>query len=296
MRAEARAQKGSETENRKSGHAGSKVRIQKGSRAGGEGRSRAERKNGRAQPWQDYAQYRLSKKEYVRYLGMYVLLDFFISYLFFYSYLAFVLLLPGAVLFLREQKKTLQKKREREIKREFTDGMQMVTASLQAGYSPENALREALKELAKVYEADTFIVREFRLIETQLQMSRSIEELFTDLGRRSAVRDIQSFAEVFLTAKRSGGDLTAVIRNTVSCIRQKQETLQEIETSLAGKVMEQNIMSCIPLVILAYVKLTSPEFLEVLYESAAGMAVMVLCFLVYVLAYFWGRKIVRIEV
>lgn len=207
-----------------------------------------------------------------------------------------MILLPGMILFLKEMKKTLKKKRQQEMKRQFMDGMQMVTASLQAGYSIENCLREALKELMKVYEPDTFIIWEFRIMEAQIAMNRSVEELFMDLGYRCDIDDIKSFAEVFTTAKRSGGDLIAVIQNTVSCIRQKQETMQEIETCLSGKMMEQNIMSLIPLLILAYVKLTSPEFLEVMYGNLTGTAVMILCFLVYVLAYFWGRKIVRIEV
>jgi tight adherence protein B len=245
---------------------------------------------------QDYAVYHLSVRERFQYLGLYLFLDAGISYLFFSSGIAFVILLPGVFLFFEERKRTLQKKRAQEMKRQFMDGMQMVTASLQAGYSMENALTEALKELKKVYEPDAFIIREFRMMEAQLAMNRNLETLFVDFGRRCAIDDIQSFAEVFLTAKRSGGDLIAVIQNTVFCIRQKQETLQEIETCLAGKVMEQNIMSLIPLLILAYVKFTSPEFLEVMYSGIIGRVVMVLCFLVYVLAYFWGRKIVRIEV
>lgn len=117
-----------------------------------------------------------------------------------------------------------------------------------------------------------------------------------DFGRRTGVPDIVSFAEVFLTAKRTGGDLIAIIHNTVFCIRQKQETTMEIETCLAGKLMEQNIMSAIPLLILAYVKLSSPGFLDVMYETTAGIAVMILCFGVYLLAWFWGQSIVRIEV
>lgn len=207
-----------------------------------------------------------------------------------------MLLLPGALVFIREQKKALQKKREKEIIRQFLDGIQMMSSALAAGYSAENALREALKELRKVYEADAFIIREFRFMEIQISMNRNLEELLLDFGRRSAVEDIRSFGEVFMTAKRTGGDLLAIIRNTASCIRQKQETMQEIETCLAGKVMEQNIMSLIPLLILLYVKLTSPDFLTVMYGNVTGIAVMGICFGVYVLAYFWGRKIVQIHV
>lgn len=171
-----------------------------------------------------------------------------------------------------------------------------MSAALAAGYSPENALEEAVKELYRVYDPDTVIIREFKLIEGQVHMNQNMEELLLDFGRRSAVEDIRSFAEVFMTAKRSGGDLISIIRNTIFCIRQKQETMQEIETSLSGKIMEQNIMSLIPILILAYVKLTSPEFLSSMYGNATGIIVMGICLAVYVAAYFWGRSIVRIEV
>lgn len=245
---------------------------------------------------QDYAVYHLRTTELLKYALLYLLLDLCVSYLFFYSWIAFVILIPGMILFLKEIKSTLQKKRSKVIIRQFLDGIQMMSASLQAGYSVENALREAGGELRKVYQKDDFIVREFALMEAQLKLNRSIEDLFLDFGRRSAVDDIRSFAEVFLTAKRSGGDLLEIIRNTTFCIRQKQETMQEIETCLAGKVMEQNIMSLIPILILAYVKLSSPGFIEVMYGNLTGAAVMTGCFLVYMAAFFWGRKIVRIEV
>lgn len=244
----------------------------------------------------EYASYSFSKKEFAKYLALYALLDGCVSYLFFCSWIAFFILLPGAFLFLADQKRSLQTKRAREMTRQFLDGIQMIAASLQAGYSAENSLHEALRELQKVYEPNTFIVREFRFMDAQIEMSRNMEELFLDFGRRSAIDDIQSFAEVFLTAKRSGGDLLAIIRNTASCIRQKQETMQEIETCLSGKVMEQNIMSLIPILILAYIRLTSPEFLSAMYGNATGVTVMSCCFAVYVAAYLWGRKIVRIEV
>lgn len=244
----------------------------------------------------DYSVYVLSPVELLEYLGAYALLDGCISFLFFRSFRAFLILIPGAVLFLIQLKASLVKKRKRELTRQFLDAIQLMLAALQAGYSPENALRESQKELQKIYSPDAAIVREFHWMDAQMRMSRNLEELLLDFGRRSDLPDILSFAEVFLTAKRTGGDLIAIIRNTVSCIRQKQETMQEIETCMAGKVMEQNIMSLIPVFILVYVKLSSPEFLDVMYETPVGVAVMGVCFAVYLAAYFWGQSIVRIEV
>lgn len=250
----------------------------------------------RSEPRLDYTTYRFSKKEIAQYVAMYLMLDTAISYLFFYSPIAFFVLLPGLWPFLKEQKASLKRKRESEMRRQFLDGIQMTSASLQAGYSVENAFREAAGELTRIYKEGDFILREFRILSTQMDMSRNIEDLLMDLGRRSGVEDIISFAEVFLTAKRSGGDLLLIIRNTASCIRQKHETLQEIETCLSGKVMEQNIMSLVPVLILAYVKVSSPEFLDGMYGNLTGMAVMTVCFVVYVIAYLWGKRIVQIEV
>lgn len=240
--------------------------------------------------------YSFSNGERAKYLVLYALLDACVSYLFFCSAIAFLLLFPGAALFFHEQRKVLLRKRRKEISQQFLDGIQLMLAALQAGYSPENAIGEAAAELRKIYPSDAVIVREFYWMDAQVRMSRPLEDLMLDFGRRTDIPDIVSFGEVFQTAKRTGGDLIAIIRNTVSCIRQKQETLQEIETCLAGKVMEQNIMSAIPILILAYVKLSSPGFLSIMYETTAGLTVMVICFGVYVLAFFWGQSIVRIEV
>ena len=39
-----------------------------------------------------------------------------------------------------------------------------------------------------------------------------MEELFLDFGKRSGVEDIENFAAVFYTAKRTGGDMTQMIQ------------------------------------------------------------------------------------
>ena len=197
---------------------------------------------------------------------------------------------------LREQKRTWRRRRKREMQRQFLDAIQMMAASLQSGYSVENAVCASAKELEKLYPRDTFIVLEFQNMALQLDRNQSVESLLQDLGERSQVEDLQSFSEVFLTVKRTGGDLLHVIRNTVSCIRQKQETVAEIETVLTGKMTEQKVMSLMPLLILLYVRLTSPEFLSGMYGNLTGRAVMTVCLLIYAVAYLWGKKIVGIEV
>lgn len=218
------------------------------------------------------------------------------SFLFFRAWIPWLLFLGGLPLFLKDRKRQLVRRRGRDMQEQFLTGIQLVCTSLQAGYAVENAFGEALKELKKIYSEESFIVSEFTYLTVQTGLNRSIESLLEDLGERSRVEDIRNFAEVFYTAKRTGGDLMAIMRNTISSIQQRQETRMEIETTLAGKMMEQNMMSAIPMLILGYVSLTSPEFLEVMYTSPAGKIVMAVCLAIYGTACLWGRKIMTIEV
>ena len=243
-----------------------------------------------------YGEYILTKPELAREVGTYLLLVSLISYLFYRNLYLVPVFLPGLWFFLKERKKALQRRREERICSQFLTGMQLVSTALSSGYAVENAFREALLELRKIYEEDSFAVAEFAHIVKQIRLNTPIETLLLSLGERSQIEDIRNFAEVFLAAKRTGGDLMAVIRNTVSSMRQKEETLGEIETVLAGKKMEQNIMSLIPILILVYVSLTSPESLEGMYHTPVGIAVMTGCLLLYLAAYFWGKKIMTFHV
>ncbi len=244
----------------------------------------------------DYRKYSFSKREWIGTLGIFAALAAAVSYLFYRSFLAFVLCLPLAGRFVKLRRASCIKKRQRVLARQFLDGMQSVSVALAAGYSVETAFAEALKELGTMYEKDDMIVREFRYIVIQLGMNRNLEELLLYLAVRSGVEDIRNFADIFSAAKRTGGNLIAIIRSTVLMASQKEETKREIDTCLSAKKMEQNIMSAVPALILVYVQTVSPGFLDGMYHNPAGVVIMSACLAVYGLAWLWGRKIVNIEV
>ena len=244
----------------------------------------------------DYSVYRFSAREYAVYLLMYLFLDGLISLLFYHSFAAFVILLPGAWLFLKVKREECRKKRLLVMQSEFLSGMQFVSTALQAGYAMENAFREAEAELGRIYGPSAFIRMEMRYLNSQVRLTVPLEGLLLDLGDRTQAEDIMNFAEVFSVARRSGGDMISIVRNTVSQIRQKSETRSEIETMLSGKRMEQRLMSLIPLFILGYVGVTSPGFFDGMYHTAAGVIIMTILLLVYAAAYIWGEKIMSIQV
>ena len=64
---------------------------------------------------------------------------------------------------------------------------------------------------------------------------------------------------------------------------------------IVGKKMEGKIMNLIPLGIILYFWISSPDFLDCLYRSS-GRGVMTVLLGLYLLAYWWSGKISDIQV
>ena len=127
-------------------------------------------------------------------------------------------------------------------------------------------------------------------------VSTSLQAGYAAEGRRTGVEEIRDFGEVFTAARRTGGDMISIVRNTVMGIERKEETMMEIETVLTGRQFEQRIMSLVPLGILGYVHLTSPEMISSMYGTSLGILVMTAALILYAAAFLWGKRIMTIEV
>ena len=258
------------------------------------------KQKGKNQKWEftrkDYRKYQFTVKEAAKYLLEGAVICAAVDYLFYQSLLVLLFMLPLPVLFLKIQKKKCIVRQKRNLNYQFRDALTSMDVAVQAGYSAENAVRATVKDLARLYEKGSDILDEFRYIESQLRLSVPVEELFLDLGKRSGVEDIENFAAVFYTAKRTGGDMTQVLQKVARMLGDKIEVKKEIEATLATKKAEQMVMSIMPAGIICYLKLTSPGFLDVLYGNPFGICAMTVCMGIYGLSYWLGMKIVDIEV
>ncbi len=219
-----------------------------------------------------------------------------IAWLFYHSFWVFpcgVVLLP--FLFRRRLRQGAEKRRLR-LREDFKEAIRVVASSMYAGYSVENAFVEAEKELRQLLGPGADMTRELHEINQQIRLNAPIENLLLDLAQRSGVEEIRSFGQVFGYAKRSGGDFPKVLRDTAERIAEKIELERELATLIAGKALEQKIMNVIPFGILAFVTLSSPGFLDIMYSSWGGRALMTGFLLFYGVAFLVSEKLVKIKV
>ena len=219
-----------------------------------------------------------------------------IDYLFYKRFLVLLLLLPAGFLLYRVRIRDLGQARRKKLERDFREAISFIAISLRAGYSVENAFLEAERDLADVIGTDADMTREIHRINARIRISVPAEEVLRDFAVRSGSEEIGNFASVFYAARKLGGNMAEVTMETAERIGERMDVEREIETSVAAKKYEQRIMSIMPGVILLYMQLTSPGFLDILYTTAFGAIVMTACLLVYAVSLFWGRKIVDIRV
>lgn len=218
------------------------------------------------------------------------------AWLYYCSGWALIVLFPIGFLYYRSLEKECVEKRKSEFLLQFKEAIQSMAASLRAGYSVENAVKETYGELLRMYEKEEMICKEFAFLVQQIRIRIPAEEAFEGLAERVRLEDVRNFANVFTAGKRSGGDMISIIKNTAGQIGDKIDIKREIDTILAAKRYEFRVMAVIPYAIIAYMTLSFPEFMDCLYNNVIGIGVMSICLGIYLAAYALGAKLVEIEV
>ena len=197
---------------------------------------------------------------------------------------------------MKEWLEEMTDKKEEEFRVQFKDSIHIMAGALKAGYSAKNAIRETCHDLKPMYKSESRIIKEYEIMIRKLKIHIPVGQVLSEFAENVEQEDVDNFVTVFTTAQKSGGDSIVIIKDAVKVISEKMETEKEIQTMIASKKLEFEIMSMIPFGMIGYMKLTFGDFLKVLYGNPAGIIVMSICLALYFTAYIWGKKMIKIEV
>lgn len=217
----------------------------------------------------------------------------FLAFFFYRSFWAVIPLSFVGVLCFRELTEKSRRREKQELAAQFRECILSVATLLQAGYSAENAFLECRRDMEMLFGGEARICRELRQIQRGLHINIPLEELLSDMAKRSGCEEILQFAQVFGLAKRNGGNMSEIIKNSAELIGKQIEMRQEMQTLLSGRQMELMIMRMMPFGILLYVELGNPGYFQVLYHNVKGIVIMTGCLGVYLAAYLLGEWILK---
>lgn len=247
-------------------------------------------------PYIDYNQYRLSSKERITAILMLAIPAFMIGYIFYQQIILATALATTGFLFPRIRRQQLIQKRKNMLHVQFKQALSCLSSSMTVGKSIESAFREAWDDLKLLYpDPVCLIVVEFGRICRKVENGEPIETALKHFADRSHLEDIQSFTDVFLTCKRTGGNLVEVMKRTATVIADKLEITQEISVMIAQKRFESRVLVVAPILIVAVLAFSSPDYMVPLYRGS-GVLIMTICLLLLGACYVITQKIMNIKV
>ena len=145
------------------------------------------------------------------------------------------------------------------------------------------------------HNEDASIIKELAIILDGNNNNIEIEKSLLDMGIRSGIADIVSFSNVFETCYRKGGDIKDVIKNTQQIINEKMEVQMDIETIVTSSKNEENVMTVLPIGLIALIKMMSSEF-SANFVTPVGIISTTIAIAMFIIARKVGQKILDIKI
>lgn len=264
-------------------------------------------------PVLNYKVYYMSKKEKIAYFLLAFIVGAAVGYLFYgglckdaygnpttMTYILNVVISGGVgfmagKMFLPIRTKQIIEKRSKELNHQFRDMLDGLTTSLGAGNNIPDSFSNVYQDLRVQYEEDEYILQELKTIISGVQNGIAIEELLFDFGHRSGNDDIMSFADVFKVSYRKGGNIGDIIRDTHGVLSEKMAICEEIETMVASNKTDTMFMVVVPVFLIGFIKLSSPDFAEK-FSSIIGVFSTTIGVVCFIAAYYMSSKLLDIEV
>lgn len=245
----------------------------------------------------NYDEYMMSLKEKIFYALAAAVFLFAIGFVFYRSVVLSLFLTPFSLMYLKIKRKQIIKDRKTTMLLQFKDALYVISSSLSAGKSIENAFSDALKDLKILYfQKEVLIIIELQYILAKLEMNQTVEEILGDFAKRTNIEDIKEFADIFGIAKRAGGNLIDAIKNSSKIITEKIEFKQELNNILAQKKIEQKLLNIIPVVMILVLSWTASGYMEPIFTTIVGRIVMTIALIIIFISHMISKKIIDIEV
>lgn len=211
------------------------------------------------------------------------------------------ILIPGIIgtvagyVFLPIRVEQIIAKRQNMIKKQFLDMLEALSTSLNAGKNVTDAFLAVQGDLLSQYEEEAFINNEMRIIISGMRNNQELEDLLSDFGKRSGVKDIVMFASIFRISYRKGGDIKNVIKNTNDIMRDKIMIQEEIETTMTSGKNELNVMMVMPVAMIGLFKSMGDD-MGGNFATPAGVISIIIALIIFAAALVVGRKVMEIKV
>ena len=245
----------------------------------------------------DYSLYKLSLKEILLLSMVLIALLEVIGILIYNSPYGIILFPLVYLLYEKRHRENLKKKRLDRMRNQFKDVLYSFSSSFATGDSMLAAMEKGIVVLNDIYGEGSELAGELYEMVKKIRAAGDEEvDLWLDFGKRSHIEDIRDFSEVFASCRDSGGDLARTVDRATEILTEKISVEDEIKIMAKQKVTEGRLVGVMPVIMIVFLRMTSPSYMNVMYESLQGRIMMTFCMGITGLAFLITERVTKVEV
>jgi tight adherence protein B len=181
-------------------------------------------------------------------------------------------------------------KRMQQIEQQLPDALDLISRALKAGHAFPSGLQMVSEE------AKDPIAGEFRIVHDEVNFGVAVPTALMNLASRVPSTDMRYFIIAVLIQRETGGNLTELLGNISTLIRERLKLLGKIRVLSAEGRMSALILCALPFVLAGVINIIHPKFMAVLWTDPMGLKMIYAALVMMVLGALWMRKIIRIRV
>ena len=184
----------------------------------------------------------------------------------------------------------LQKKRLKAFEAQLPDTLNLLAGSLRAGYSFLQGV-EAVAE-----ETSDPMARELRRVLAEARLGRPLEDALGDVAARMQSRDFEWSVLAIRIQREVGGNLAELLQTVAETMVERARMAGEVKALTAEGRISGIIMGMLPVGLGLFMFTAAPDYIELLFASAMGWAMVVGSAVMGLAGFAWIQKIIKIEV
>ncbi len=245
----------------------------------------------------DYKSFKIRTVDRIKYYVISALSFAFLGLLFYRSAVAAALCALLSAAFEKKWQQVYRRRVSEKLLEGFRDMLYSICASVAAGRQMPQAVEEAAALLRSSWGEESDIYNEAkRMSVLYSEAHENIDTLWTDLGKRSGLSEISSFADSCRICRKNGGSLEDVCFKSASVLLENLSFKDELKAMIAEKKLEIAVLTAMPQAVLIMLNLMSFSYIRVLYVTAAGRLIMTLSLAFIICALIWSLKIAEVSI
>ena len=183
----------------------------------------------------------------------------------------------------------VRRARLEKFEEQLPDAVDVMKRALRAGH-PFNACLKLVAE-----DMDEPIAREFELTFADVNYGNDLRRALLGMLFRVPSTNLMAVVTAVLIQKETGGNLAEIFERISQVIRSRFRFGRKVRTLSAEGRMSAWILALVPIILFGILWITTPAYLPPLLVDPLGKKLLVFAGVMMVVAVFWMRRIIRID-